>query len=366
MNLICKTAMKSFPIVCSIAFACMVGCGDDSSSHGADPSDPATVESSSAGENAENPTSSSQGDSGNQGNPGEQNPDAGTETLSSASESSDPEILSSASVTVTAKFAEAKTLSVEPDTNGFYDAGDIYKAAPTDYKIAFVLRHAERESGLGQESPLTAVGEQQAFDLGKKLAGGDESFYYASTDFIRTRETCNNIAKGRGETSYNTETLDGLNGSYFLTVSSDSLDAFAKRKGGGWKIISVYAYGEDYYAEQVQQHFYDLFERGNQFVMENIVANMGNWKRVSVLVSHDVLLEPLVVYASNRTVDVNYYKSGRWVNYLTGVAVVVNSANEVELYPVRGNEVGFMMQKKPASTDSTAVDSTVTTTPAVE
>ncbi|WP_405338401.1 histidine phosphatase family protein [Fibrobacter sp.] len=356
MNLICKTAMKSFPIVCSIAFACMVGCGDDSSSHGADPSDPATVESSSAGENAENPTSSSQGDSGNQGNPGEQNPEAGTETLSSASESSDPEILSSASVTVPAKFAEVKTLSVEPDTNGFYDVGDIYKAAPETYRIAFVLRHAARESGLGQESALTEAGVAQALNVGAKLAGGDESFYYASTDFVRTRETCNNIAKGRGETDFETETqAELLNGSYFLTVSSDSLDAYAKKKGGSWKVVSAYAFGEQFQVETLNLHFYDLFERGNQFVMENIVANMPKWKRVSVLVSHDVLLEPLVVYASNRQATVNFYRDGRWVNYLSGIAVVLNAEDQVEVYPVRGNDVGFMYtEARQAKIDSLA------------
>lgn len=233
--------------------------------------------------------------------------------------------------------------------------GDIHKAAPETYRIAYVLRHAERESGLGQESQLTEVGVAQALAVGEKLSGGDESFYYASTDFIRTRETCNNIAKGRGETANVTETqAELLNGSYFLTVSSDSMDAFAKKKGGGWKIISVYAYGEDYYADQVALHFYDLFERGNQFVMENIVANMPKWKRVSILVSHDVLLEPLVVYASNREVDVNFYRSGRWVNYLTGVAVVLNAENQVELYPVRGTDIGYMTQKKVVvRTDST-------------
>jgi hypothetical protein len=103
--------------------------------------------------------------------------------------------------------------------------------------------------------------------------------------------------------------------------------------------------------------FYDFFERGNQFIMENVVANMNQWKRVSILVTHDILIEPLVVYASNRTVDVNYYKSRRWVNYMTGIAVVLNGNSQVELYPVRGTEIGFMMQGQTTSvsTDSTDV-----------
>ncbi|MBR2470290.1 MAG: histidine phosphatase family protein [Fibrobacter sp.] len=322
-----KNTIKFLSAACIAVFLISAtACGDDSSS--GSPADP----------NTEQTSGSSSGTESGDG--------AGTE------QSSTSEALISATITT------ERSLPVVADSNGFFDVADIYKAAPSSYKIAFVLRHAERESGLGQESPLTEVGVQQAIDLGKKLAGGDESFYYASTDFIRTRETCNNIAKGRGETGSVTETqADLLNGSYFLTVSSDSLDAFALKKGGGWKIISAYAYGEDYYAEQMKPLFYDFFERGNQFIMENIVANMNQWKRVSVLVTHDILIEPLVVYASNRTVDVNYYKSRRWVNYMTGIAVVLNGNSQVELYPVRGTEIGFMMQGQTTSvsTDSTDV-----------
>lgn len=322
-----KNTIKFLSAACIAGFLISAtACGDDSSS--GSPADP----------NTEQTSGSSSGTESGDG--------AGTE------QSSTSEALISATITT------ERSLPVVADSNGFFDVADIYKAAPSSYKIAFVLRHAERESGLGQESPLTEVGVQQAIDLGKKLAGGDESFYYASTDFIRTRETCNNIAKGRGETASVTETqADLLNGSYFLTVSSDSLDAFALKKGGGWKIISAYAYGEDYYAEQMKPLFYDFFERGNQFIMENIVANMNQWKRVSVLVTHDILIEPLVVYASNRTVDVNYYKSRRWVNYMTGIAVVLNGNSQVELYPVRGTEIGFMMQGQTTSvsTDSTDV-----------
>ena len=322
-----KNTIKFLSAACIAVFLISAtACGDDSSS--GSPADP----------NTEQTSGSSSGTESGDG--------AGTE------QSSTSEALISATITT------ERSLPVVADSNGFFDVADIYKAAPSSYKIAFVLRHAERESGLGQESPLTEVGVQQAIDLGKKLAGGDESFYYASTDFIRTRETCNNIAKGRGETGSVTETqADLLNGSYFLTVSSDSLDAFALKKGGGWKIISAYAYGEDYYAEQMKPLFYDFFERGNQFIMENIVANMNQCKRVSVLVTHDILIEPLVVYASNRTVDVNYYKSRRWVNYMTGIAVVLNGNSQVELYPVRGTEIGFMMQGQTTSvsTDSTDV-----------
>lgn len=237
-------------------------------------------------------------------------------------------------------------LSITPDADGFYDIGDVYKAVPAESKIVFVLRHAERESGLGQESPLTQVGVQQGLDAGKKLAGGDDSFYYASTDFIRTKETAQNIAKGRGETAQ-VVTWDAINGGYFLTVPSDSLDALVSSRGGSFKYVSQWAYGVPFTNKYLVEHglndcFYDLFERGEQFIREVILANISNWKRVSVLISHDLLLEPLVVYVSARSIDLKSYESYRWINYLAGIAVVQDASGQVTLLPVRGTDSGVL------------------------
>ena len=193
-----------------------------------------------------------------------------------------------------------------PDADGFYDMEDVYKLTPTTSKIAFVIRHSKREKSLGQESQLTPIGIQMAQTLGAKLAS-EESFYYASTDFIRTRETCTNIAKGRGEENVEVVTWDGINGGYFLTVPSDTLDALVSSIGGNQTFIAQYAYGKTFtnphYGELLTSYFYDFFERGNQFINEVIVPNMPSWKRVSILVSHDMLVEPLIVYVSNRTID---------------------------------------------------------------
>ena len=317
-----KWVVRTLPMICTACIAVVVaGCADESSK--SSPTTPDTAEPSSSAAFVNSSDGTVLGDVCSQDMSA---PSCNSDVSVSSASVSDGGMGTSGVPLITATFAAARTLAVEVDTNGFYDVGDIYKAAPETYRIAFVLRHAARESGLGQESALTEAGVAQALNVGAKLAGGDESFYYASTDFVRTRETCNNIAKGRGETAFETETqAELLNGSYFLTVSSDSLDSYARGKGGSWKVVSAYAFGESFHVETLNLHFYDLFERGNQFVMENIVANMPKWKRVSVLVSHDVLLEPLVVYASNRQADVNFYRSARWVNYLSGIAVVLNA-----------------------------------------
>lgn len=241
------------------------------------------------------------------------------------------------------------TLAVTPDSNGFYYVADIYKALPATSKVVFVLRHSERGKSEGQESQLTENGVLMAQKLGADMVS-DESFYYASTDFIRTRETCNNIAIGRGETGYQTVTWEGINGGYFIKVPTDELDTLLGKRGGSWKNISQWAYGAQitnrFVANVVDDFFYDLFERGHRFVNEVILANMDGWKRVSILVSHDILLEPLTVYATNRQIDLKFYDGGKWINYMAGVAVVVNEAGAVSLFPVRGADLGWMYYVK--------------------
>ncbi len=305
--------MKSsfLSIACAVAFsAYMAGCSDDSSP-------------SSSGTPSQGNALSSSADS-----------------LSGSSSASAPQ----------ADFTFATTpgsLALVADEDGFYDMGDVYKAVPKTSKIAFVIRHSKRQKSTGTESQLTPIGIQMAQDLGKKLAS-DETFYYASTDFIRTRETCKNIATGRGETGASVVTWDGINGGYFLTVPSDTLDALVSKRGGNPKYIAQYAYGVpytgDYVAERIVDYFYDFFPRGNQFVKEVIVDNIQSWKRVSILVSHDMLVEPLVVFVSNRTINLKIYESpNRWVNYLSGIAVIVDESGSVTALPVRGDEVGWMV-----------------------
>lgn len=272
--------------------------------------------------------------------------------------SADPVVASSASVPSdpasypTELAYAAAPIEATPDEDGFYYVADVYKAVPTTSKIAFVLRHSERQSCESQESKLTAEGIAHAVALGADI-GGDEPFYYTSTDFIRTRETASNIAAGRGETA-EVVTWDAINGGYFLKVPNSEFDALVGKRGGSWKNLSQYIYGAQvtnkYVAQYIADYVYDIMPRGNQFVKEIVLDNMDNWKRVSFLITHDVLIEPLIVYATNRTIDLKFYESGRWANYMAGIAVVKAEDGTVSLYPVRGYEVGWIGATKSTST----------------
>ena len=341
-----------------VGLCVFAGCGDDSSS--AMPVAPNTgaVSSSSVAQQpskpVDNPVSSSE-------SAPVSTPSSATSNTTSSATAPGPDNPASSSAAVVPASSAAQpngtftfattpgTLALAPDADGFYDMGDVYKAVPKTSKIAFVIRHSKREkNNLGTESSLTPIGIQMAQTLGAKLVG-DEPFYYSSTNFLRTRATCEYIAAGRGETGIEVVTWDGINGSYFLTVPSDTLDAYVSKRGGNPKFIAMYSYGADYpaaLAPTLSTYFHDFFPRGTQFLSEVIVPNMPKWKRVSILVSHDMLVEPLVAFVSNRTINLKVFEDPyRWVNYLSGIAVIVDEAGAVTALPVRGDEVGWMIPR---------------------
>ena len=379
MNMKKFVARKAFPMICAAFISVVIaGCGDDSSnSTSATPestipavtpsdstatnpvtnpvTDPATNPSTDPATNPDNPTQ----------NPVETDPvtDPATNPTDPVDPTNptDPVVNPDPSTTVSSfnRDPAAAGLAVTPDSTGFYDVGDVYKAVPATSKLVFVMRHAERQTSEGQESLLTEKGVEQALSVGAKLVGGDESFYYSSTDFIRTRTTAENIAKGRGETGVEVVTWEGINGGYFLKVPSDTMDAFVRNRGGSWKFISSWAYDDPnpsrFTKDKIPEYLYELMPRGDQFVNEVVLANLSNWKRVSFLISHDLLIEPLIAYASNRTVDLKFYESGKWANYLSGIAIVVDESNLVTLLPIRGIEYGYMYtEKHQATLDSLA------------
>ena len=340
-----------------VGLCTFAGCGDDSSSAIPVAPNTGTVSSSSVNQPnqpVDNPVSSSE-------SAPVSTPSSATSNTTSSATAPGPDNPASSSAAVVPASSAAQpngtftfattpgTLALAPDADGFYDMGDVYKAVPKTSKIAFVIRHSKREkNNLGTESSLTPIGIQMAQTLGAKLVG-DEPFYYSSTNFLRTRATCEHIAAGRGETGIEVVTWDGINGSYFLTVPSDTLDAYVSKRGGNPKFIAMYSYGADYpaaLAPTLSTYFHDFFPRGTQFLSEVIVPNMPKWKRVSILVSHDMLVEPLVAFVSNRTINLKVFEDPyRWVNYLSGIAVIVDEAGAVTALPVRGDEVGWMIPR---------------------
>lgn len=340
-------------------------CGDDSSSPAAAPSNPVLSSSSTAvppvGDNPNLPPASDLDDNGNPTGPfvGE-NPVPGSS--SGVDTPVNPPIVQGA-YPDELLYTIDPSIAVVADEDGFYDIADIYKAVPQTSKIAFVIRHSARADSTGQLSPLTTKGAAQAKALGERI-GGTEPFYYASTNFVRTRETAANIAVGRGDTPV-VETLDIIDGNYFYRKDATiDIEDLKKKSTDLNTLISRYCYNVTFPNAEtnalVYASFYPLYSRANQFIKEVVLDNMANWKRVSILVTHDVLAEPMVVYASNRAINLKAYSKAdgyRWVNFMSGAAIVVNEAGAVSIYPVRGYDVGWQNAndaKKEAQADTAA------------
>ncbi len=246
--------------------------------------------------------------------------------------SSSGEILSSTTATISAP--------VTLDENGFATVADVYKSLAADEKAVFIIRHSEREDNVAIETELTANGVKMAQDLGATLKS-DEEFSYITSGFVRTNETANNISKGRGEASLpKLITNYDITGNWFLKISADSLALYATKlnmKGSSVELMGHWAYEGGY-----PDALYELEPRAEEFMQKVILKNLSKWKRVSIMVSHDILVMPLAVFGSNKKVALKYHEDYHWINYIAGLAIIADSQNNLRYVPVKGAESGVI------------------------
>lgn len=220
------------------------------------------------------------------------------------------------------------------DTNGLAEISEVWKNVKCDEKVVFVIRHAERESDIAKESPLTPEGQIQAISVGLKLLGSAK-FAYAHTDYVRTEETCKFIALGRGEDTLGLvhDTIPELTSSWYVK-DSDLRNSYISRDTNSNAVVSFWAY-DSLFADA----FYDFATRNQEVIDSFFVKDYAFMEKAKVIISHDEFLVPLIVYATDK--QVNFRKRIRavwWINYLTGLAIIVNSENQVRYIGFRGIE----------------------------
>ena len=227
-------------------------------------------------------------------------------------------------------------IATPQEADGFTDIAEIYASLKPDDKAVFIIRHSERTDETGPKGHLTSNGIVYAQNLGKRLAAVQkEDFYYGYSGYVRTQETCENIAIGKGQTNYNLEILDAMNGAWYVQNSTNANNYISAE--GGWIVYSRYAFLGDY-----SDAFYDLETRSEQLLKDEILANMGKMKRVNMMCTHDYLVVPLLAYTTNGHANVRYYEKWKWVNYLAGVAMIISADGSIRYVPVKGLETGTM------------------------
>ena len=226
------------------------------------------------------------------------------------------------------------------DKDGFATVADVYKSLSPDEKAVFIIRHSEREDDVALETELTANGIQMAQDLGATLKS-EEEFSYVTSGFVRTNETANQISKGRGEATLpKLITNYDITGNWFLKISADSLAKQATAlglKGSSIELMARWAYEGGY-----PETFYEMEPRAQEFMQAVILKNLSKWKRVTIMVSHDIFVMPLAVFGSQKKIALKYHEDYHWINYIAGLAIIVDAQNNLRYIPVKGAESGVI------------------------
>ncbi len=262
---------------------------------------------------------------------------------SSAHSSSAHHRISSSSISSSSAQApqpQSSATSITLDADGFATVADVYHSLQDNEKAVFIIRHSEREDNVAIETELTANGVKMAQDLGVTLKS-DEEFSYITSGFVRTNETANNISKGRGETKLpKLITNYDITGNWFLKISADSLAQYGTSlgmKGGSVELMAHWAYDGGY-----SNALYELSPRAEEFMQKVILKNLPKWKRVSIMVSHDILVMPLTVFGSKGKVALKYHEDYHWINYIAGLTIIIDEQNNLRYIPVKGAESGVI------------------------
>ena len=219
------------------------------------------------------------------------------------------------------------------DVQDFEDLGDVYKNLKSGEKVIFLLRHAERTNDTGKKGNLTDGGKTQSKNVGAKLKG--ESIYFANSTYTRSIETCENIAAGAG-TNYTENTIEDLDGEWYVKDNSQ-YESCKSANGGGWGTNSAYAY-----KGICPEAFYDFEDRSEEFLREIVKPHFAKVKKVGVWISHDTFVVPFTAYCTDKKVNLRYFDTKQWINYLAGVAIIIDASGKMRYLPVKGLESGTM------------------------
>ena len=222
------------------------------------------------------------------------------------------------------------------EADGFTDIAEVYASLQPSDKAVFIIRHSERTDDTGPKGQLTENGRLYAHNLGARLAAiANEDFYYGYSGYVRTEETCREIAVGKGQLQFSIDILPYMNGNWYVKDNAKASDYVSA--DGGWTVYSKYGFAGAY-----EDAFYDLKTRSDELIKDSILANIGQMKRVNFMCTHDYLVVPLLAYVTDGHANVRFYEKWKWVNYLAGVAMIISADGSIRYVPVKGLETGTM------------------------
>jgi broad specificity phosphatase PhoE len=228
---------------------------------------------------------------------------------------------------------------LESNAKEFIDIQDVYESIKDDERVIFVLRHAERGDDTSKGGTLTDNGKKQSEEVGAKLTKFKEDFVLGGSEFLRAHQTVMSMAKGRGQSYDIRDTIPQLNDDWY-NKNDEAVEKAKGECGGGWEVTSKYAY-TGAYSTGADAAYYDLAERSVELI-EDVLLKKYTKEKFVLLSSHDKLMVPLVAYCSNLQINLKKYDGGKWINYLAGVAIIIDKAGNRRYVAIRGLKSGFM------------------------
>lgn len=206
---------------------------------------------------------------------------------------------------------------------------DVMSGLRENEKVVFFIRHSERTNDTSENGELTENGKSQARELGEGLKAYGE-FSFISSTFKRAAATCQFIAEGKGQGDFKLQSYADLTDSWY--VKDANLLAQYKSENnnqGGWAVFSRWAFTSRY-----SDAFKDIDEASQELMDKYLIPGYEKMPKYTIAVSHDQLLVPFVAWATNRLVDLRYYDTKKWLNYMSGVAMVVSENGHIRYIPV--------------------------------
>lgn len=219
----------------------------------------------------------------------------------------------------------------------FVQANDFFASLKSTERMYLLVRHAERphitaaDADYGAHVGLTVAGRERAVALGKMFPPEGDAVYYSSP-VGRCVDTAKCIAEGRALAGYCAPgaTLPEITplavlGHLYVKDYPSYLDVLNERF---YQNICSWIDSDDHPA------FYPLHERAEEvrkFMLEKGTA------RFNIFATHDAWVVPTLVHFCKM-----HFTPQRWMNYLTGIAFVVNSDGFERIVPLTGMESGWL------------------------
>lgn len=226
----------------------------------------------------------------------------------------------------------------------FVGAAEFFRTVGDDERVFFLVRHGERghimpdDPDHGAFVGLTDSGREQAFNLGKAIVADCRSISFFSSPVGRCMQTAEYIGRGYGCEKPDVKPLQPL-AEFFVEHYDAYMDT---HRTGFYQGVCRWLDGTARDPAYVDPAYFPLAGRSQEMLklmLENGSAD------INIFCSHDAWIVPCL----NHFCGLQFSPS-RWMNFLTGMAVVVSKGVDPRslgtvrrMVPVTALETGWML-----------------------